>query len=100
MGPAAGGSCGVEGSSRFSYASPSYFAAMGIPLVAGRGFTTMDTTDAPHVLIVNQAFVQKYFGKTPPLGRLVEVMPEPQFPARTYEVVGTIADTKYNNLRK
>jgi ABC-type antimicrobial peptide transport system permease subunit len=72
---------------------------METPLVTGRGFTAMDTTEAPHVLIVNQAFVQKYFGKTQPLGRLVQVMPEPQYPARTYEVVGTIPDTKYNGLR-
>ena len=26
-------------------------------------------------------------------------MPEPQYPARTYQVVGTVADTKYNDLR-
>jgi ABC-type antimicrobial peptide transport system permease subunit len=90
---------GVEGGSRFTYASPSYFATMGIPIVTGRGFTAMDTTEAPHVLIVNHAFVQKYFGKTRPLSRLVQVMPEPQYPARTYEVIGTIPDTKYNNLR-
>jgi ABC-type antimicrobial peptide transport system permease subunit len=51
------------------------------------------------VLIVNQAFVRKYFGEKQPLGQLVQVMPEPQYPARTYEVVGTIADTKYNDLR-
>jgi predicted permease len=90
---------GVEGGSRFTYASPSYFAVMGIPIVNGRGFTAMDTTGAPHVLIVNQSFVRKYFGKTQPLGRLVQVMPEPQYPARTYEVVGTIPDTKYDGLR-
>jgi predicted permease len=90
---------GVEGGSRFTYASPSYFATMGIPIVTGRGFTTMDTTEAPHVLIVNQSFVEKYFGKTQPLGRLVQVMPEPQYPARSYEVVGTIPNTKYNGLR-
>jgi predicted permease len=90
---------GVEGGSRFTYASPSYFATMGIPIVTGRGFTAMDTTEAPHVLIVNQSFVEKYFGKTQPLGRLVQVMPEPQYPARTYEVVGTIPNTKYNELR-
>jgi predicted permease len=90
---------GIEGGSRFTYASPSYFATMGIPIVTGRGFTALDTAEAPHVLIVNQAFVRKYFGKTQPLGRLVQVMPEPQYPARTYEVVGTIPDTKYNGLR-
>ena len=94
------GTCGWSRErSRFTYASPSYFSTMGIPIVTGRGFTTMDTTEAPHVLIVNQSFVEKYFGKTQPLGRLVQVMPEPQYPARTYEVVGTIPNTKYNSLR-
>ncbi len=60
---------------------------------------TADTTDAPFVLIVNQAFIRKYLGATPPIGQLVHVMPEPQYPERTYEIVGTIPDTKYNNLR-
>jgi predicted permease len=90
----------LEGSSRFTYASPSYFATMGIPLVSGRSFTAMDTTNAPHVVIVNQTFVRKYFGTKQPLGQLVQVLPEPQYPARTYEVVGTIADTKYSNIKQ
>jgi predicted permease len=90
---------GIDGGSRFTYASPSYFATMGIPVISGREFTAMDTTNAPYVLIVNQAFVRKYFGNTQPLGQWVQVKPEPQFPARTYQVVGTIADTKYNDLR-
>jgi predicted permease len=89
----------AEGESRFTYVSPSYFSTMGIPIVSGRGFTPMDTTNAPLVLIVNQMFVRKYFGGERPLGRQVQVMPEPQYPARTYEVVGTIPDTKYNELR-
>jgi predicted permease len=90
----------AEGSSKFTYASPSYFATMEIPIMTGRGFTALDTTNAPHVLIVNQTFVRKYFGGRQPLGQLVQVMPEPQYPERTYQVVGTIADTKYSNLRE
>jgi predicted permease len=89
----------AEGQSRFTYVSPSYFATMRIPIAGGRGFTAMDTTNAPLVLIVNQMFVRKYFGGGQPLGRQVQVMPEPQYPARIYEVVGTIPDTKYNDLR-
>jgi ABC-type antimicrobial peptide transport system permease subunit len=73
---------------------------MGIPLLTGRGFAETDRADTPYVLIVNQAFVRKYLGATQPLGQLVQVMPEPQYPARTYQVVGTVADTKYNDLRK
>jgi predicted permease len=89
----------TEGDSKFTYTSPSYFATMGIPLISGRSFTAADTTDAPFVVIVNQTFVRKYLGGKPPIGQLVHVKPEPQYPKRTYEIVGTIADTKYNDLR-
>lgn len=67
----------AEGSSRFTYVSPSYFATMEIPLLTGRGFAERDRADTPYVLIVNQAFIRKYFGTKEPLGQLVQVMPEP-----------------------
>jgi predicted permease len=89
----------LEGASKFTYASPSYFATMGIPLLTGRNFTEDDTNASPLVLIVNQAFVRKYLGNTPPIGQVVHVMPEPRYPERTYQIVGTIPDTKYNSLR-
>jgi predicted permease len=89
----------VEGSSKFTYVSPSYFATMGIPLLTGRGFAETDTNDSPFVLVVNQAFLRRYLGTTQPIGELVYVMPEPGYPERTYQVVGTIPDTKYSNLR-
>jgi predicted permease len=89
----------IEGGSRFTYADPHYFATMSIPLLTGRGFTDADTNNAPLVLIVNRAFIRKYIGSALPIGQLVHVMPEPQYPARTYQIVGTIPDTKYNDLR-
>jgi predicted permease len=88
-----------EGESHFTYASPSYFATMGIPLLTGRSFTNEDTANAPYVLIVNQAFVRRFLGGAQPIGHLVEVLPEPRYPERTYQIVGTIADTRYSNLR-
>lgn len=88
-----------EGSSKFNYVSPSYFATIDIPLLMGRNFTDLDTNSAPLVLIVNQTFVRKFLGAGQPLGKTIHVMPEPQYPERTYQVVGTIPDTKYNNLR-
>ena len=90
----------IEDSSRFTYASPSYFATMGIPLLTGRGFTDADTNATPLVLIVNQAFIRKYIGAGQPIGKLVHVMPEPQYPERTYQIVGTIPDTRYSDLRE
>jgi len=88
-----------EGGSKFTYASPSYFATMGIPLLTGRNFTDADTNASPFVLIVNQAFIRRYLGNASPIGTAVHVMPEPQYPERTYQIVGTIPDTKYNSLR-
>ena len=89
----------IDGATKFTYASPSYFATMNIPLLTGRNFTYDDTNSAPFVLIVNQAFLRKYFGATPPLGQPVHVLQEPQYPERMYHIIGTIPDTKYNNLR-
>ena len=48
----------LNGPSKFTYVSPTYFATMGIPILTGRGFTEQDRSDAPYVLIVNQAFIR------------------------------------------
>ena len=90
----------VSGPSRFTYVSPSFFATFGIPLIEGRNFTEHDTNDSPLVLIVNQAFIRKYVSVPSPLGIQVRVRPEPRYPARTYEIVGVVPDTKYSDLRE
>jgi ABC-type antimicrobial peptide transport system permease subunit len=73
---------------------------MGIPLLTGRGFTDADTNHAPFVLIVNQAFIRKFIGTAQPIGKLVHVLPEPRYPERTYQIIGTIPDTRYQDLRE
>ena len=88
-----------EGSSRFTYVSPSFFATEGIPILRGRSFTKEDAANSPYVLIVNQAFIRKFLNGNPALGQPVHVMPEPEYPERHYQIVGTIPDTKYNDLR-
>ncbi len=89
----------LDGSSKFTYVSPSYFATLGIPLLTGRNFSDRDTNDAPLVLIVNQTFIRRYIRTPSPIGQHVHVRPEPQYPERTYEIIGTIPDTKYGDLR-
>jgi putative ABC transport system permease protein len=46
-----------------------FFDAFRKPLLAGREFNADDRSDTPHVAIVNQAFVQKYFPGENPLGK-------------------------------
>jgi predicted permease len=50
-------------------ASPSYFGIIGVPIIAGRAFSTADTVDAPPVIVVNQALVRRQFGGVDPIGR-------------------------------
>ncbi len=48
--------------------SPQYFAAMGIPLMAGRAFADSDRTGAPDVAIINEYLARQLFPDRNPLG--------------------------------
>jgi len=88
------------GWSRFTWASADYFKTMGIPLKAGRDFTDRDTPTSPHVVIVNEAFVRKYYGNANAIGRQFRTTGEPGYPPTPYEIVGVAGDTKYFDLRE
>jgi predicted permease len=91
---------GVEGGSKFTWVSPGYFQTMGIPLLAGREFSGVDTRTSPKVAIVNETFVRKYFDGENPLGKVIRTTAEPGYPDSAYEIVGVLKDTKYNELRE
>jgi putative ABC transport system permease protein len=86
--------------------SPRWFAALGMRVVAGRGFTDSDRKGAPPVLIVNQAFVRRFLNGQDPIGRTVQrrVMfnsKQPNaLPPPSQEIVGVVADAIYDNLRE
>ena len=73
-----------------------YFAVMGMRLVEGRLFLPSDNGDAPPVSIVNQTFVRRYLGSSPPLGQQL------RFPGndKPTTIVGVIADTRTERLRE
>ncbi|MFC1640343.1 ABC transporter permease, partial [Gemmatimonadota bacterium] len=47
---------------------PHYFSTLGVPLLAGRLFTTDDVREAPRVAIVNEALADRYWPNEDPLG--------------------------------
>lgn len=51
------------------YVTPGYFRALGIPLIRGRTFTEGDTSDAPRVILINEALARQYFPGEDPVGR-------------------------------
>ncbi len=65
----------IEKESRAGYfaVSPGYFDVVQIPLRAGREFTPSDNERSTPIVIVNQAFVQKFFPNENPLGRYISI---------------------------
>src|SRR5437016_2666030 len=59
-------------------------------------------TLAPTLVIVNQAFVEKYLGKENPLGKQFGQSQADAIRPRSpgYEIVGVVRDAKYNSLRR
>jgi len=73
--------------------SASYFDVLGIPLQRGRMFTESDRADGPPVVLVNEAFVRRYFPAEDPIGRRVRPGgTRSTAPWRT--IVGVVADVR------
>jgi putative ABC transport system permease protein len=70
---------------------------LGLPLIAGRDFRSNDVGDAPPVAIVNQAFADRYFPGTAPLGKKVWLS-GPDRPHNT--IVGVVADGRTEDLTR
>jgi len=60
---------GQEPGADFSSVTPDYFRTMQIPLLAGRDFSERDDMKASRVMIVNQAFADKFFPGQNVLGK-------------------------------
>ena len=74
-----------------------YFETTGIRLLAGRLFTPRDRSGSLRVAILNETAARAFFGDETPLGRKVN------FPGQRvqdeFEIVGVVADTRYQDLR-
>jgi predicted permease len=71
---------------------------MGMPILEGRGITEQDSGNGPRVAVINQAFAKRFFPNTDPIGkRVTDTYPgNPSWA----EIVGVVADAKYNSLRE
>jgi putative ABC transport system permease protein len=77
------------------FATPGYLETMGIPLVRGRDLRWTDVKSAPHVVLVNEAFVHRFFPKGDPLGRRITELVGPDGP---WEIAGVIGDVHTQGL--
>ena len=78
---------------------PGYFRTLGTPMVRGREVTERDLASPDKVVVVNEAFVRRYFGERNPLGRhMMFGASDTRLPDR--EIVGVVRDFKHNSLRE
>ena len=73
--------------------TPGYFAALQIPVRAGRDFAETDIADRPRVAIVNEAFVRQLSSDVSPLGRRLN-----DSLGQSQEIVGVVGDVTLGSL--
>jgi putative ABC transport system permease protein len=77
--------------------SPTYFQAMGLPLLRGRPFAESDSADAPHVAVINEAAARLFWPGEDSIGkRFKRGRPEAKNPWLT--VVGVVGDASHTSL--
>ncbi len=76
-----------------------YFKTMEIPLLKGRIFTEHDTAKSPGVIIVNQAFAQKFFPGEDVIGKRIRpgISTTEDDPVMR-EIVGVVGDVRNRDL--
>jgi len=88
-----------ERSAHFNRITPDFFRVMSTAILSGRDVSASDRVGTPPVVLVNETFAAKFFKGQNPLGKTFTIG---DIPPRitTVEIVGLVADAKYNSLRE
>jgi len=85
-----------ESSAAVTRPGTDYFRTLGMPLLAGRDFTSGDIAGSPRVAVVNESFARK-FKLTDPIGRRM-ALGRGNRPL-DIRIVGLVGDAKYSAVR-
>jgi predicted permease len=81
------------------YVTPDYFAALKVPLLAGRVFTDADDATRPQVAVVNQTLAKRFFGNPQnAIGRML-VSGAGNKIKYDIEIVGVVRDYIHRGMR-
>jgi putative ABC transport system permease protein len=80
-----------------SVVNASLFHTLKIPLIKGRYLEENDTQSAPWAVVVNEAFVRRYFPDEDPIGQqlLLRYDPYPVDEDRPRQIVGIVGDVRH-----
>jgi len=91
-------------------ATPAYFSAMGIRLVAGRALSDRDGVDSARVAVINETMARLYWPNENPIGRRMAITvealrfrpdgpPTLDVPSAMRDIVGIVADVKHASVQ-
>jgi putative ABC transport system permease protein len=87
----------------FRTVSPGFFAALGVPIIAGRDFTDADRRGSEKVVIVSESLAKKMFSSGVALDRHLRwtdrVLPMIQVSGEPRRIVGIVADLDDENVK-
>jgi putative ABC transport system permease protein len=86
---------GEGASANYRSASAGFFQTLGIPLRHGRVFSEQDTSTAPMVAVVDEAFVQRYFPGEDAIGQGVDIGNGTD---GFYQIVGVVGNVRASGL--
>jgi putative ABC transport system permease protein len=78
--------------------APRYFEVAGTPLHRGREFTSRDTASSSRVAVVNQAFADRFWNGTDPIGRQIRLT-DADARGDLWTIVGVAANVKPPSLQ-
>jgi putative ABC transport system permease protein len=89
----------------FQLCSEGYLPTLGLRLVRGRFLSDVEVNAARRVAVVNQTFVNKYFGPEDPLGHHVrlkqlETLPSSPVQNALFEIIGVTSDAKNRGIQE
>lgn len=88
----------TSGMTYFAFVGQDFMPVMGIPVVAGRGFTAHDMDTPQQVAVVNQALVRQFFPNENPIGKRFSPDDASNADRKWVEIVGVVGDTRYADL--
>ena len=95
---------GEQNQAFFRQVGHDFFRVMGVPLLAGRGFTEQDRADAPGVVVINETLARQYWPDADPVGERLTGTEQRYGPLgvmlhNEVEIVGVVQDVRYVGLR-
>jgi putative ABC transport system permease protein len=89
----------------FQLCSEGYLQTLGLKLVRGRFLSDVEVNAGRRVAVVNQTFVNKYFGPEDPIGqqvrlKMLETLPNGAVQNALFEIIGVISDAKNRGIQE